>query len=339
MLANMPNSKSNQLCPVVVGITAVQAFTDIMNPDEQKLKSMKNKFAVSLLNKQSPVDIDLLKVESNKTYIKQIMNNVINIPTITIPPLQIDDTIAEFDLIEPLPDDSKELVRDISRFNMKIASWTHDHSKIHSTQHTYNHDLIELMKSEHYKAVKKYITDMADACLTIEGWDNSGKDFIYHHDEIDDDEYDDTDDFDDGSYNETRISSGLAEKTYESAVSFIGEISLFQSKYQQNECPICARCKKEYEIMLKSVQMKRQFIKDEYERAIKAIQNSVDETMDDFMNQYFPNKDNLKLMDIVKMWKLVKKEMIKQDEIAGMLEETEHWKITNVHNIKRAKKI
>ena len=38
---------------------------------------------------------------------------------------------VEFDLIETQPDDSKELVREICRFNMKIASWTHDHSKIH----------------------------------------------------------------------------------------------------------------------------------------------------------------------------------------------------------------
>ena len=341
----MPTTKSNQQerqsapalhCPVVVGISAAQVFTDIMHPQEQKLKSFKNKFAVSLLNKQSPVDIDSLKVEENKTYIMQVMNNIKNIPTISIPPLQIDDTIAEFDNIEILPDDSKELVREICRFNMKIASWTHDHSKLHSTKLTYQHDLIELTKSEHYKSVKKYITDMADACWDIQTWDNSGKDFIYHNEEADDE---DNEDFDDGSYNERRISSKLAEKAYESALSFIGEISLFQSKYQQNECPLCARYKKEYEAMLKSVQMKRKFIKDELERAIKAIQDSVDETMDDFMNQYFPGKNKLKVTDIAKMWKLVKKEMIKKDEIAGMLEETEHWKITKSHNIMYATKI
>ena len=82
----------------------------------------------------------------------------------------------------------------------------------------------------------------------------------------------------------------------------------------------------------------RKEIEDEREREIKKLQEGIEpDYINTFMNQYFKDKKRLKLGDIVKMWKLVKKEMIKQDEIAEMLEES-GWKITNSHNIRYASK-
>ena len=340
MATNQSQSKA-----IIIGITAEQFITNFKDPQSNLLITRKNKYAVSLLNKQSPINYDTIKVETNKTYLDQIVANVSAIPTIVIPPFELKDDVFHAEPIDVLPDDSKGLKQDIRRFNRKIASWTCDHSKLRSTKLLYQHDAYELGKSNNFKAVKDYILSMSNACIALENKDRLELDYI--HDSPKRDFSDDEDDYLDDGREDRLIDTDKAEQVVEAANNFKSEILAFLAKYQQTECPICARHKSEYENMLREVEERRQEAKDEYEkrrqeakveyeREIKKIQDSVDENIDDFMNQYFPGKTKLKVMIIVKMWKLVKKEMIKQDEIVGMLKETGKWTISNTHNIKYA---
>ena len=57
-----------------------------------------------------------------------------------------------------------------------------------------------------------------------------------------------------------------------------------------------------------------------------------------FMNKYFPDVKRLKVMDIVRMWKIVYAKTTRA-EIQELLEETEEWKVTNVHGTLWATKI
>lgn len=331
-------SNNTKIQPIFKGITDSQFITSYRNPKSNYIKSEKNQYTLALLNRQSPFNIDKLRLEENKSYMNQIIANVQAIPSIPIPTCNLDDSVFDAQSIPILDDDSKGLKQDIRRFNREIAKWTCDHSDIHSKQVLYQRDLIRLMESPKYKQINKYLKDMGSACYEIKGKDENGLDFLYDHPVdviLDDDE----DTYEDDGYDNIRISEHKAEEIVNIAISFKADILEVQAKYERTHCPICEQRKRRYENMIDEVEERRRSDKLEYEKQIKAIQDSVDENMDDFMNQYFPNKDNLKLMDIVKMWKLVKKEMITQDEMGGLLEETEHWKITNSHNIKRAKKI
>ena len=326
------------IAPIFKGINNAQFITSYRNPKSNYIRTEKNQYTLALLNKQYPFDINSLKLKTNKSYLNQIVSNVKSIPTIPIPTCNLDDTVFDAQPIPSLDDDSKGLKNDIRKFNREIAKWTCDHSAIHSKQHLYRRDLYKLMESPKYKEINKYLKDMGCACYEIKTRDEEGLDFLYDHPAdpiLDDDE----DRYEDEGYDETRISEYRAEEIVNTAISFQADILEVQAKYLQTGCPVCAQRKRIYENMLNEVEERRKTEKLDYEKAIKAIQDSANEKMDDFMNQYFPKQDNLKLMDIVKMWKLVKKEMITQDEMKGLLEETEHWKITNVHNIKRAKKI
>ena len=333
MLAQVSNE--TQLQPIIIGISAEQFIKNFRNPKSNLIEKTRQQYSLALLNRQYPINREELKIEENKTYLDQIVANVSAIPNISFPPLELDDTVFHADTIAVLPDDSKGLKQDIYRFNRKIASWTCDHSNLRKTKLQYKHDILELFKSNDYKEINKYINDMASACNEIKICDNHSSDFV--NGSTENDSSDDEDDLL-TVYNDNRIDVVRAKKVYENALSFVGEIYKFQSKYQQTECPICARHRSEYQNMIDEVEKRRQDAKDELAYEIKKLQDSVDESMDEFMKQYFPGKNKLKLMDIVKMWKLVKKEMIKQDDIAGLLEETGLWKITNSHNIKYATK-
>ena len=224
-----PVSNETRIQPIIVGITAEQFITDFKNPKSNTLRMKKNKYAVSLLNKQSPINSSILKVEANKTYLNQIVANVSAIPTIIIPPFQLNDEVFHADPIDVLPDDSKGLKQDIRRFNRKIASWTCDHSKIRSVQLSYQHDAYELSKSDNYKAVKKYLLDMANACIDIEYKDNKKLDYIYDQQrEFSDDE----DDYLDDGHEDRLTDTYKAEQVVESANNFKSEILKFLSKYQ-----------------------------------------------------------------------------------------------------------
>ena len=315
-------------------IIAERHIVNIRDKETQKYISTKMEYTVSLMNKQSPINYDDIKVKSNITYLKQIVANVSAIPTLRIPTFNIDNTVFHAEPIDILQDDSKGLKQDIRRFNKSIASWTCDHSWISEKESSYQADLGELALSDNYKAVKDYLDEMARACMRIKYKDDQGLDYIYGSPERD--FSDDEDDYFDDGREDRLTDTKKAREAIESANKFKIEVLKFKAKYQQTKCPICARHKSEYENMLREVEERRQEAKDEFERQVKAIQDSEDENIEDFIEQYFPGKTKLKVMNIVKMWKLVKKEMIKQDEIAGMLEETGNWTITNSHNIKYA---
>jgi len=320
----------SQLQPIFIGITTEQFIKDHKTPERNALRMKQNQFAVSLSNKQYPFNRDSLHLEHNKSYLDQIVSNVRAIPSIDVPNLNLDTSIYEADTLPIQTDDPRGLKQDIHRFNRKIASWTCDHSNLYSLEIMYQHDLLALMSSENYLAVKQYLNDMAKAAIDIQNKDKRKMDYVY---DFEADEFGGMDDVEDTGIEDRLLDITKAEKVRQAAIEFGREVLAFKAKYQRHQCPICAKRKKEYENMKQEIADRRADVIKEQEQAVKHIQASIDENIDDFMNQYFKNKDRLRLMDVVKMWKVVKKEMIKQKVIGSMLEETGNWTITNNRNI------
>ena len=283
--------------------------------NEREFYEENEKVAQALLNKQQPFEI---KLKHNQYLMDIIMNNVKSIPDIQLPGLKLNTDSFTAEPIKYEKDDTKEIKQIIQKINKKIACHTCDHSKFEKYSIDYTNDIIKLRNSKNLQVVQKYINGIAESAILIHNADQNNRD---------------------SNVWDSIIGSCELKKAQKAAVDFASESLAIKSKYCMNHCTRCEKLQKEYQWSIDEIDRLRQEIKDEREEQIKRIQQEIDNPpILDFMNEYFKDKERVKLSDIAKLWKAVKRRFIKQDDIADMLEETEQWTISNSHNVRYANK-
>ena len=285
-----------------------------------------DKVAQALFNKQVPFTVNQ---PEHKDYMEIIMNNAKSISDIKLPELSLNTESFTADPIKYEKDDNKEIKQLIQKINKKIACHACDHSKFKKLQLVYVKDVIELRNSKNLKTVQNYYNMLADYAIRIRSVDRSKK-YIEKHKTFSSVACDD--DF-------LFQNSVELKKAQTAAVDFNLEALAIKTKYCVNHCVHCEKLQKEYKWCVDEIDRLRQERINEREEQIKRIQEEINNPpIIDFMNEYFKDKDRVKLGDIAKMWKAVKGKSIKQDDIADMLEESEAWTTSNSHNIRYANK-
>ena len=278
------------------------------------IKEFKNK----LTNKVLPFEA---KLEINQNYLDQILEYAQKIPSVDIPSINIDISVPVFEKIEIEKDDNKEIKDIIRKINRKTQIFTCDHSALEKKSICYGSDALKLRKSGNLKIIDEFYKRLAEYCWKIQQKDKMGKEFKHYNFLITNDDVD---------------------KVIEASMNFSSEVLKFNATYHGIHCNKCEKLMKEYEFTKEDIEERRKEIQNEKEEEIRKIQKEVESGSNeilDFMEQYFPDVKRINVMQIVKMWKVVNKNMIKKDEVKEMLEETEAWKVTNVHNVLWASKI
>lgn len=280
---------------------------DVSEGFNNTIKDYKNK----LIDKQYPVDVEL---ERNQEFLDQIMEYAVKIPCIDVPMLDIDVEALQFPKIQYDKEDSPEIRNMIRKINIKTQTFTCDHSKFETKTINYQADALALRNNKELKKeIDGFYTELAKLVWKIKDKDKKGKEFK--------------------DYN--FIISSNVNKVIESACNFSAKVLKFNAKYVSLKCPKCEKLKKEYEYVCQEVEELRQEQREKKEEQIRKLQQEVmtgSSDIEEFMEQYFPGVGRLKLMDIVKMWKIVNGKT-KQEEMKAKLEETGQWRITNVHRI------
>ena len=280
---------------------------DVSESFNNTIKEYKNK----LIDKQYPVDVEL---ERNQEFLDQIMEYAVKIPCIDAPVLDIDVEPLEFPEIQYEREDSQEIRNMIRKINLKTQTFTCDHSKFETKAITYQADALELRNNKELKKeIDGFYTELAKLVWKIKEKDRQGKNFK--------------------DYN--FIISSNVNKIIEAACNFSAKVLKFNAKYVSLKCVKCEKLKKEYEYVCRQIEQLRQEQREIKEEQIRKLQQEVmtgSSDIEEFMEQYFPGVGRLKLMDVVKMWKIVNGKT-KQEEMKAKLEETGQWRITNVHRI------
>ena len=277
---------------------------DGANDYSNTIKDFKDK----LMNSEMPVSVTL---ERNQQYLDQILEFAKCIPTVNFPSLTIDVSVRRFDKIEIQKDDSNEIKALIRKMNRKTQTFCCDHSTLERKAITYNADALKLRKRSELKIIDDFYKLLAEYCWRIKAKDSRGKEFSEFH-----------------------ITMADVDKVIEASMNFSAEVLNFNAKYHALNCTKCEKLQKEFEYFCKDLEDRRKEAEEQLQEEIKRIQDEVEgvEDISGFVDQYFPSKSRIPVMSIVKMYKAVKKQMIRQDEIKMMLEDTGLWKITNVHN-------
>lgn len=277
---------------------------------DSKIKDYKN----SIFNLVTPTQMN---IEENVSYVNQIMEFSKMIPRVSIPEAITDLSIPTFKKIKIEANDSKEIRSLIMKINKKTQTFCCDHSKLESKLICYQSDLLALRKKKEVKALDEFYLRLAKYVWKIEQKDKRGKVF-----------------------KEFFIEPNEIDIVVQNAVDLSGDILKFNSKYHDIRCAKCAKMIKEYDYAVEEIEELRYEAEEELKRQIKEIQDQYKRNpITEFMNKYFPDIERVKLMDIIKVYKLVNKKMIKQEELAVELEETEVYKVTNVKNIRYVTKI
>ena len=278
---------------------------DGANDYSNTIKDFKDK----LMKLEMPVSVTL---ESNQQYLDQILEFAKCIPTVNFPSLTIDVSVKTFPKIEIQKDDSAEIRALIRKMNRKTQTFCCDHSQLERKAITYNADALKLRKRPELKIIDDFYKLLAEYCWRIKAKDSRNKEFSEFH-----------------------ITMSDIDKIIEASMNFSAEVLNFNAKYHGLNCSKCEKLQKEFEYFCEDIEDRRKEAEERLQEEIKRIQDEVDDDPEDinsFVDQYFPNKSRIPVMSIVKMWKTVKKRMIRQDEIKMMLEDTGLWKVTNVHN-------
>ena len=306
----------------VRGGTAVAATNDKERKYYQNIDEIVN----SLYKKQLPFTA---KNPRNQDSLNTILNDAQLIPDIKLPELSLNTDSFSADPIKYEKDDTKEIKQLIQKINKKIACHTCDHTKLEKLQLGYVKDVVELRNSKNLEIVHKYYNMLAQYCSSIRAADENPK-YIQKNISYEEKYYDESFTYDDPVE---------LKKAQKAAIDFNTEVLAMKTKYLATHCVHCEKLQKEYEWYLSEIDRLRQEHAAEREEQIKRIQEEIENPpIIDFMNEYFKDKERVKLGDIARLWKAVKGKSIKQDDLTGMLEETEQWKVTNTHNIKYANK-
>lgn len=269
-----------------------------------------------LFNNEYPITVTDRR---NQEYLDQIMNNIQSIPHIQLPVMELNTDVFKAELIKVEKDDSKDIKKLIHKINRKCACHTCDHTRFEKMKVQYASDIVELRKSKNLKEINQYYESMASCCNWLTDKE-SGKKIKFE--------------YEDGSKKAINDKYWL-QQIQQKAIDFQNEVMRMNVKYLASHCPKCEKLQKEYEYELFEIQQMRDEIQAEREEEIKRVQAEIENPpIIDFMNKYFQDKERVKLGDITKLWKAVNRKMIKQDDLAEMLEETEQWHITNSHNIR-----
>lgn len=284
---------------------------DSCNDYANLIKDFKNKIA----NGICPF---VAKLKDNQQYLDQIMEYAGKIPSVDIPSINIDIKVPQFEKIEIEKDDTKEIKDIIRKINRKTQIFTCDHSGLEKKAINYGADALKLRKRSELKIIDDFIKRLAEYCWKIQQKDNRGKEFKMF-----------------------MITTDDVDKIIEAAMNFSAEVLKFNATYHGLHCSKCEKLMKEYEFTKEDIMERREEIREMKKEEIRKIQEEAEGNGEivEFMNQYFPGIDRLKISQITKMMKVVKGKMIKNEEIREMLEESEQWRVTNVHNVLYATKI
>ena len=296
---------------------------DSSNDYSNIIKEFKDK----IVNGMCPVEV---KLEQNQRYIDQVMEYAKKIPTVDIPSINFDISVPQFEKLEIEKDDNKEIKDIIRKINRKTQIFTCDHSSMEKKTICYGSDALKLRKSQNLKKIDEFYKILAEYCWRINEKDKIGKEFKHYN---------------------FLLSTDTVEPIIEASMNFSSEVLKFNATYHGLHCSKCEKLMKEFEFTKDDIEERREEIKNQREEEIRKIQKEVENGSSeilDFMEKYFPDVKRINIMQIVKMWKVVFKTMIKKDEVKMMLEETEEsakpaarsaWKVTNVHNVLWASKI
>ena len=308
-------NQTSALCLTKLNNIKIENKTDdSINDFANTIKEYKNK----ILNHQLPVSASLKK---NQQFLDQILEFAKCIPSVSIPELTIDVSVKSFPKIEIEKSDSAEIKALIRKANRKTQTFSCDHSALERKALTYNADALKLRKRSELKIIDDFYKLLAEYCWRIKNKDIRGKEF-----------------------SEFNIEMCDVDRIIEASMNFSAEVYKFNAKYHSLKCAKCEKMLKEFEYSVEDIEDRRKEADERLQDEIKRIQAEVDESEDKdniilFVEEYFPGKERIPVMAIVKMWKAVKKCMIRKDEIRGLLEESGLWKITNVHNTLYATKI
>ena len=279
----------------------------------------------SLYRNVAPIE---LKNKDNQDDLNRIMQNVSMIPHIELPALELNSSVFEAEPIRIEKDDTKEIKALIVKINKKVACHTCDHTGLEKLKLNYANDIIELRKSVNLNKVYDYYDQMRRCCVALSQLETNEryveKGYTLNSKFLDRSNW---------VYDELKL-----KEVQQAAVNFGQEILKLKSKYLRDHCHKCEKLQKEYAFAISEIQRLRDEVRAEQEEAIKQIEYK-EEPITDFMNEHFKDKQRLKVGDITKLWKTLKRVMITQGEIAIKLEETGKWKISTVHHVMFATRI
>ena len=260
-----------------------------------------------------------LNLTENQEYIDQIMEYSKSIPRVQLVELKINANVPELTPIRSEKSDTKEIKNMIQKINKKVKTHFCDHSKLENLYLNYQADLLKLRKNKDYQIVDKFFERLAEYVYKVEKKDKLNKKFK--------------------NYN-FHVSLKEVDDIVQHTLNFSAEVLKFKSKYENLKCAKCEKLIKEYDYYLETIEELRYEEQERINEQIREIKEQNDENYYiKFMNEHFSNIKRIKLMDIVKVYKLINKRMITQDEMRAELEATGLYKITNVHRIYYCNKI
>ena len=251
-----------------------------------------------------------LNLHKNINYINDIKVIFDSLPSL-IDYSQTKPIIPEFDEIKVLKTDSAEIKKFIRKVNYEMIGYHCNHKVMNEQCDKIFKSISDLYNSQEFKQYNDFIDNLMYVICSVINCDKRNKEF------------------DEPILIPTKNEIKIIIKVI---VSLNGKISETNAKTNP-ECSKCKSAVRKYEYCLREVQRMREELKEQNDIDEQFI-NSVGEDKYDFrefMKRNYPTIDKFVLKDVKDKYKAEFKKTATYDELINLVNETQMFKVTNVH--------